>query len=222
MYSGYNVAGFGKLLHSADIPDTLGISHGMRASQWYPYQTAEERLMNSTVNPDHHTPEEGFRDYMFATKAIAGLKTLASKEKFFFLGVGFKLPHIRLHFPHKYLDMYRSVSQMWNNVDGQYLQFPPSAPSPSYRCCAYFHYEFMESEGNKRFTSTFDTPQDISNTFPSKMYHELMWGYAASITFVDKQFGRLLDAIDELGLWDNVTLVLTSDHGMHNGEKGIW
>jgi arylsulfatase A-like enzyme len=34
--------------------------------------------------------------------------------------------------------------------------------------------------------------------------------------------GRILDAIDELELWSNLTVVLTSDHGMHLGEKGIW
>jgi hypothetical protein len=39
---------------------------------------------------------------------------------------------------------------------------------------------------------------------------------------VDTQLGRLLDAIDELQLWNNLTIILTADHGMHNGEKGIW
>jgi iduronate 2-sulfatase len=56
----------------------------------------------------------------------------------------------------------------------------------------------------------------------SEAYTEMMWGYAASITFVDEQVGRLLDAVDRLQLWDNLTIVLTSDHGMHNGEKGTW
>ena len=28
--------------------------------------------------------------------------------------------------------------------------------------------------------------------------------------------------IDDLGLWNNITIVLSADHGMHNGEKGLW
>lgn len=39
------------------------------------------------------------------------------------------------------------------------------------------------------------------------------------MTFLDAQIGRLLDKIDELKLWRNLTIVLTSDHGMHNGKR---
>ena len=49
-----------------------------------------------------------------------------------------------------------------------------------------------------------------------------MWGYAAAITFLDTQIGRLLDVMDEMNMWQNTTIILTSDHGIHNGEKGIW
>eukprot|EP00607_Mallomonas_marina_P008944 CAMPEP_0182422622 /NCGR_PEP_ID=MMETSP1167-20130531/8350_1 /TAXON_ID=2988 /ORGANISM="Mallomonas Sp, Strain CCMP3275" /LENGTH=285 /DNA_ID=CAMNT_0024600815 /DNA_START=12 /DNA_END=865 /DNA_ORIENTATION=- len=59
-------------------------------------------------------------------------------------------------------------------------------------------------------------------TIPWKMHNELMTSYAGGITFLDKQIGRVLDVVDELSLWNNLTIVLTSDHGMHNGEKGIW
>ena len=57
---------------------------------------------------------------------------------------------------------------------------------------------------------------------PQDMYTEMMWGYSAAVSFVDYQLGRVLDVLDELDLWKNLTIVLTADHGMHNGEKGIW
>ena len=53
-------------------------------------------------------------------------------------------------------------------------------------------------------------------------YNEIMRGYAAGVTFLDVQLGRLLDEMDSLGLWETTTIVLSSDHGMHNGEKGMW
>ena len=79
----------------------------------------------------------------------------------------------------------------------------------------------MKDEGAGRHDRTYET-RHINDSFPLAVHQEMMWGYAALVTFVDKQLGRVLDAVDELELWGNLTVVLTSDHGMHNGEKGIW
>ncbi|MEN9814004.1 MAG: Choline-sulfatase, partial [Verrucomicrobiota bacterium] len=51
---------------------------------------------------------------------------------------------------------------------------------------------------------------------------QALQAYYASISFMDAQVGRVLAALDRLGLADSTTLVFTSDHGYLTGEHGLW
>lgn len=56
----------------------------------------------------------------------------------------------------------------------------------------------------------------------NQQWEKLMQGYLASISYVDNQLGRLLDALDASPMKDNTIIVLWSDHGFHIGEKENW
>ncbi|WCO69108.1 sulfatase-like hydrolase/transferase [Iamia majanohamensis] len=51
-------------------------------------------------------------------------------------------------------------------------------------------------------------------------------GYGGKLSMIDDWFGRILDAFDERGLWDDTALVVCTDHGHHLGEerrgRDIW
>jgi arylsulfatase A-like enzyme len=53
------------------------------------------------------------------------------------------------------------------------------------------------------------TPQELKN---------LRAHYCAEAELVDRWVGRVLEKIDDLGLWDNSIVVFTTDHGMSLGE----
>lgn len=46
--------------------------------------------------------------------------------------------------------------------------------------------------------------------------------YMASVRFMDQQVGRLLDALDRLGLREETIVVFVSDHGYNLGEHDCW
>jgi iduronate 2-sulfatase len=47
-------------------------------------------------------------------------------------------------------------------------------------------------------------------------------GYMASVRFMDQQVGRLLDALDRLGIREETIVIFLSDHGYNLGEHDCW
>ena len=217
--SGYKTAGFGKVLHW-DLNDRKIWSYEHWDGNWYDYQEQETKFQNSSTMPDKIKPEEEFRDYLFTTKAINAMRSLHKMNSYFALGIGFKLPHLAVHIPYKYFNQCRDRQDLWK-LSKRELHFPTTIPAISYKCCAANEFRYMSEEGAKKYEKSIGLG-NISFVVPDDMRNELMWGYCGAVSFLDQQIGRLLDVVDELSLWNNLTIILTSDHGIHNGEKGLW
>ena len=46
--------------------------------------------------------------------------------------------------------------------------------------------------------------------------------YLGAVASLDRNVGRLLNTVDELGVYDDTVVVFTSDHGYNLGHNGIW
>ncbi|MBW7457040.1 sulfatase-like hydrolase/transferase, partial [Paenibacillus sepulcri] len=69
--------------------------------------------------------------------------------------------------------------------------------------------------------------QDLRDHFQTDLFTEeqvrgLRRGYLGNVSFIDRQLGRLMDAMQEGGWNDNTNVIYTSDHGEMLGKFGMW
>ncbi len=65
----------------------------------------------------------------------------------------------------------------------------------------------------------FDWPAYGRNTLEPDRLDQLRSRYRTLVERCDRELGRLLDELDERGLWDDTVVILTTDHGLMLGEK---
>jgi arylsulfatase A-like enzyme len=67
-----------------------------------------------------------------------------------------------------------------------------------------------------------DKPSDHELMLKSGRWKEAVQAYLATITYMDMNVGRLLDALDRSAYRDNTIIVFWGDHGWSLGEKHHW
>lgn len=147
--------------------------------------------------------EESHEDRRICDKGLDLMREMAKGDKPFFLGVGFKKPHLPFIAPKKYWDLY----------DRKDLKIHPFQKK-SKNAVKYTWHDSMELRGYV------DIP--AQGNIPTEKQLELIHGYYACISFIDAQVGRLLDELKKLGIADNTIIVLWGDHGWHLGDHGLW
>ncbi len=61
-----------------------------------------------------------------------------------------------------------------------------------------------------------------SGTLDEREVRQLRACYGAKLSMIDAWLGRVLDAVDRLGLWEDTAVILCTDHGHYLGEKDIF
>lgn len=212
MAHGYTAARVGKLYHY-DNPSDIGTDGHDDFASW------ETRINPSGIDKDIEADiitleagkyggtmswlagpgkDEDHTDGMVATESIKLLQQYAKSKQPFFLGVGLYKPHTPYVAPAKYWELYDRDSIVVPEVPEGYLDtLPPHARNSL-----------------TRVKNQVDLPHEVAQ--------EAIQAYYATITFMDAQIGRILDALQESGLADNTIVVFTSDHGYHMGEHGYY
>ena len=173
-----------------------------------------ERGKNLTLASEcKDLPAGGFTDGKIATVGIDLLRVLAASNRPFFLGVGFKKPHLPFLCPKSYWDLYA-------DTDFQTNAFPFAMRNATAYTFNNVHelrntyYLDVDTNGNAVALS--------NDVLCAARQVRLLHGYYACISFVDAQVGRVLDELDALGLASNTIVVLWGDHGFHLGDHNEW
>jgi iduronate 2-sulfatase len=222
--SGYRTLAVGKITHYpggrtgkewTDGPEELP---GAWDRAWVPnapWKTAES-MMHGYANgvrrqpgkspawEAHDGPDEAYPDAWIAAEAVETLQDLASKKELWFFGVGFFKPHLPFAAPKRWHDMHAGSIPSLN---------PDIAKKPEWRSGWHKSGEFRTNYGHE---SGRDPENDLE-------YAQLMrQSYAACVSYMDAQVGRVLDELQRLSLDQNTIVVVWSDHGFLLGEHAIW
>ena len=147
--------------------------------------------------------DEGYHDGKDALAAIRELQRLATLERPFFLGLGFHKPHLPFAAPKRYWNMYDPAAIP--------LAANPFAPEG---VTEFSLTDFGELRGY------FGMPKE--GRIPDDLARNLIHGYAACVTYMDAQLGKVLDELQALGLAENTVILLWGDHGWKLGEHDSW
>ena len=215
MNNGYTAARVGKLYHYGnpgeigtpghDDPPSWNITVNPRGRD----KDEEDKIFSITPGPNKilgaslswlaaDGEDEEQTDGIVATESIKLLEQFAKEDKPFFLGVGFYKPHTPYVAPKKYFDMYEKADIKIPYTPEGYFE---TIPKPA---------------------ADMLTRWQAQNNLSDSLARCAIQGYYAATTFMDAQVGRVMDALDRLGLRENTIVVFTSDHGYHLGEHGYY
>lgn len=205
---GRYVARVGKMYHYG-VPGQIGTSGLDDEPSWTEVVNPRGRDKDDEADVINFTPQRGLgsslawmqakgedaeqTDGKVASETIRLLE--AHKDKPFFIAAGFYRPHVPDIATKKYFDLY-PLEQMTLPVEpaGHVTNAPPIA----------FH------------------PEPPNYGLEETKLKQFKRGYFASVSFVDAQVGKVLDALERLGLADKTIVVFWGDHGWCLGEHGQW
>ncbi|MEM6468943.1 MAG: sulfatase [Planctomycetota bacterium] len=149
--------------------------------------------------------DDVYNDGLIANECIRLLRQVAGSEQPFLIMAGFKKPHLPFNAPKKYWDLYDSAD-------------PPGTPMRESLPKGASKSELRNNHELWKYAEGFSKRMPPTGAAAARLRH----AYAACISYVDAQIGKVLTEMDRLGQTDNTIIVLWSDHGYQLGHLGSW
>ena len=224
-FNGYHTVCIGKISHTPDgrvfayngkgdgrheLPnawDDLATPFGPWQRGWgtfFAYANGRHRedgqgnkeLMEFVAEQDNELP-----DGLMAEAAIEKLRELKAQGKPFFMGLGFFKPHLP----------FVATRGDWEAFADTQIAGPTS---PEKLDSPYWHNSGEFYKYKMEFPKT--RPLAADDAVAARC------AYLACVRYTDRQVGRVLQSLDELGLSESTVVIVWGDHGWHLGESAIW
>ncbi len=153
-------------------------------------------LMEFTAENDVDLP-----DGLMAQAAIEKLEQMKKAKRPFFMGLGFFKPHL------PFVATRRDWEAM-SRVDVPPPRHPRRVKSPNWHGSGEFY--------------KYDMPFKKTRPLAPADSLRARRAYLACVRYTDRQVGKVLAALDRLGLADETIVVVWGDHGWYLGEVALW
>ncbi|GAB5559571.1 MAG: sulfatase [Synoicihabitans sp.] len=168
-------------------------------------KNAHSALIKGPAYEAADVPDQTYEDGYHTDLAIVTMQEMLEEnpDKPFFLGLGFKKPHLNFIAPKKYWDLYDRDSL----PAGTYTDAPQDGAAMG----LHASFELRTRDGIPKYGPI---GEELSRT--------LLHGYLACTSYIDAQVGKMITALEEAGVRDNTIIIFWGDHGWHLGDMGIW
>ena len=196
--AGYSTWGYGKITHGWDQAEHWDEKIGHKRDPAPPGAPLTPTGRGEQDWGPIHLAEEEMNDTLNVNHAIQQLQR--KHDKPFFIACGTFNPHMPWYVPQKYFDMFPLNEVTTPKVKADDLEDVPEAAVEL-------------TEGKRKYTTA---------VMEGGLHKEAVQAYLATTAYVDAQFGRLLEALNNSPHRGNTIVVFLSDHGFHLGEKHHW
>ena len=211
--AGYTTVGMGKLFHDGhasnnsdpiswtDFNGTTTGNNFFMGEEYYPSNGGNTSWMAIDETVTGLTRDSQVRD-----NAIEWMRNLTKEQQAssdpepFFLGVGFRKPHLPFIVPKEFYDMYPEEEIT--------LAANPYAPR-NMPTVAYASWE-LQSYGD---VEALNFTGKINETLVDWKAREEVRGYQAALSYTDHNVGMLVQELKDLGIWDSTVIMFAGDHG---------
>lgn len=156
-------------------------------------------------------PEQFHYSTWMAERTIANIEECVARGQPFFLWSSFHDPHPPYLVPEPWASMYKPEDMVPGKLTPGETELLPPHFAKTQEAKPDFSV-YRETHGAHGFHS---------HLIDEDMFRKNMAVYYGMISFMDQQIGRILNAVDRLGIAENTLVVFSSDHGHFLGQHGL-